>query len=103
MCGLAYRGTVSSIEYIVRKGKEMQGEIQEIQKQSSGLPVGQSASQENTGNKLLTPTLILPPQGGGNYGNDRWDTCPTLTFSFLPEFEEEGNKDAYKETKHSGD
>ncbi|MBA7539079.1 hypothetical protein ES705_31357 [subsurface metagenome] len=40
--------------------------IQEMQKQSSGLPVVQSANQENTENKLLTPTLILPPQGGGS-------------------------------------
>jgi hypothetical protein len=39
----------------------------------------------------------------GRNGNDRGDTCPALTFSCLPEFEEEGNKDAYKETKHSGD
>ena len=34
---------------------------------------------------------------------DRWDACPILTFSFLPEFEEEGNKDAYKEAEHPGD
>ena len=32
--------------------------------------VFQSASQENTEKKLLTPTLILPLQGGGEIGNN---------------------------------
>ena len=34
---------------------------------------------------------------------DKIDGRVTLTFSFLPKFEEEGHEDAHEEAEHSGD
>lgn len=39
----------------------------------------------------------------GRNGNDKWDTCAALILSFLPEFEEESDKDTHEEAEYSGD
>ncbi len=43
---------------------------------------------------ILSATLTMTEEKTPLNGRKRW--IPSLTFSFLPEFEEEGHEDAYE-------